>query len=127
MKELITALLAPIAGGRRYWVAAPQKLSDGNPPAKPYLVLNRIDGIIDYHTQGPSGLVESRLQVDVYDVTRWGAEVTVRQVKAILSGYRNGAIRGAFINDERDLPASDAGDVTQLFRISLDLTIHHTE
>lgn len=122
MKELITVLLASVAGGRRYWVAAPQDES-----VKPYLVLNRIDGVPDYHLQGASGLVESRLQIDIYDASRWGAETTSRQVKSILSGYRGGMIRGVFINDERDLPASDAGNVTQLFRISLDLTIIHTE
>lgn len=122
MKELITILLASVAGGRCHWVAAPQDENE-----KPYLVLNRIGGVPDYHLQGASGLVESRLQIDIYDLTRWGAEQTARQVTGLLSGYRNGPIRGIFINAERDLPASDASGVNRLFRISIDLTIVHTE
>lgn len=121
MEEAITALLASVAGGRRHWVRAPQSA------ARPYLVLNRISGIHDYTTQGASGYVASRVQIDVYADTYTAAKVTARQVVTALSGYRSGSIQGVFLDMERDLPAEDAGTVNHLFRVSLDFTIHHSE
>lgn len=121
MEDLLTTLLAPVAGGRRHWVRAPQK----TPP--PYIVLNRIGGRRDYHMQGASGLVASRVQIDCYATTYLDAKTLARAVAAILSGYRAGAIQGAFLDSERDLPASDSGEVNHLFRVSLDFMIHHQE
>ncbi|MEW9838237.1 hypothetical protein [Mesorhizobium marinum] len=44
-----------------------------------------------------------------------------------MSGHRAGIFKGIFIDSERDLPAADAGEVNQLFRVSIDLIIHHGE
>lgn len=121
MEALLTDLLAPVAGGQRFWVRAPQ---GGKPP---YVVLQRITGVRDYHGQGASGLVKSRVQIDCYAKTYFGVKDLARSVVTILSGYRGGIIQGIFIDSERDLPAADAGDVTQLFRKSLDIIIHHKE
>jgi hypothetical protein len=119
MEEEITALLASVAGGRRYWVRAPQDA------ARPFVVLNRITGIIDYQMNGPSGYVSSRIQADCYADTYSATKATARAVKTVLSGYNGGTIQGAFIDNERDLPASDAGEVTNLFRTELDILVHH--
>lgn len=121
MEEIVTGLLASIAGGRRHWVRAPQSA------ARPHLVLNRISGIRDYHSQGASGYVASRIQIDAYADTYTAAKATARQVVTALSGYRSGTIQGVFLDMERDLPAEDAGAVNHLFRVSLDFTIHHSE
>lgn len=119
MEEEITALLAGVAGGRRHWFQAPQE------EARPYVVLQRISGLANYHMKGPSGYVFSRVQIDCYADTRTEAKTVARAVSEALSGYRGGTIQGAFIDGQRDLPAADAGDVSSLFRTSIDITIHH--
>lgn len=119
MEEEITTLLASIASGRRYWVRAPQGA------VRPFLVLNRISGTPNYQMSGPSVYVASRIQVDCYADTYTTTKATARAVKTALSGYKGGTIQGAFIDNERDLPASDAGEVTSLFRTELDILIHH--
>ncbi len=126
MQEALTTILSSVAGGRRYWVRAPQSLS-----TRPYIVLNRVSGNRDYHMAGASGYVQSRVQVDVYAETYSSAQTTVRAVRDAVSGLKTtvGGTQIQFITveSERDLPADDAGDITHLFRISLDLMVHHDE
>nr|BDD44654.1 hypothetical protein 5 [Alphaproteobacteria bacterium]BDD46018.1 hypothetical protein 6 [Pseudomonadaceae bacterium]BDD46435.1 hypothetical protein 5 [bacterium] len=95
--------------------------------ALPRIVLQRIDGIRDYHMQGASGYVASRVQIDVYSERYLTTKTIVDAVRALLSGYRGGIFQGIFLDGERDLPAADAGDVKHLFRTSLDFMIHHKE
>ena len=121
MEELLTGLLSGVAGGRRYWGRAPQNA------ARPFVVLTRVSGFRDYHMQGSSGLVETRVQADCYADTYTAAKGVARAIDTALSGHRAGAIQGIFIDSERDLPAADAGEVNHLFRVSLDLMIHHQE
>lgn len=121
MEEAITALLALVAGGRRFWVRAPQET------AKPFIVLSRVSGVRDYHLQGASGYVASRVQVDSYADSYTEAKSVARATIDALSGHRGGAIQGIFIDSERDLPTTDAGEVNQLFRTSVDFIIHHSE
>lgn len=122
MEEALTLLLASVAGGRRYWVRKPQ-----TEPARPYVVLNRIDGIRDYHLRGASGYVSSRVQIDCYADTYTATKAIGRDVISVLSGYSGGDIQAIFIEGERDLPAADAGNVTNLFRTSIDIIVHHGE
>lgn len=126
MQEALTTILSSVAGGRRYWVRVPQSLS-----IRPYIVLNRVSGNRDYHMAGASGYVQSRVQVDVYAETYSSAQTTVRAVRDAVSGLTTtiGGTQIQFITveSERDLPADDAGDITHLFRISLDLMVHHDE
>lgn len=121
MEEAITALLASVAGGRRHWGRAPQTVS------RPFLVLNRIDGVPDYVMRGASGYVASRVQIDAYADTYTAAKAAARDTIAALSGYRGGTILGIFVVSQRDLPAADAGEVNHLFRVSIDIMIHHQE
>jgi hypothetical protein len=120
-EEAITALLAGVAGGRRHWGRAPQGV------ALPYVVMQRISGIRDYVTSGPSGYVQSRVQFDVYAEKYDAAKAVARALVAALSGHSGGTIQGVFIDSERDLPASDTGEVSHLFRVSIDAAIHHGE
>ena len=121
MEQQLTALLATVADGRRHWVRAPQKIRP------PYVILQRIGGRAKYHMQGPSGLVSSRVQIDVYAEKYAEAKAIAAQVKALVSGYSAGTIQAIFIDGERDLPAADAGEVSSLFRKSIDISIHHGE
>lgn len=121
MQEILTGLLASVAGGKRYWVRAPQSVS------RPYVLLQRVDAPPNYHMQGASGYVAIRVQIDVYADTYTEVTAISRQIKGILSGYASGPIQAIFIESERELPAADAGDVTALFRNSIDVTIHYGE
>lgn len=119
MQELLTSLLAPVAGGRRFWVRAPQKA------VRPYVLLQVISAPPNYHMRGASGYVPIRVQIDVYANTYTEVTVISRQIKGILSGHVAGPIQGVFVESERDLPAADAGDVNNLFRNSIDVIIHY--
>ncbi|HEU4986865.1 MAG TPA: DUF3168 domain-containing protein [Rhizobiaceae bacterium] len=117
-----TAAVTALVGTRVYWGRAPQ-----TEPEKPYAILQRIDGLRDYRMAGSSGYVASRVQIDVYGLTYTSTKKAARALIATLSGYSGPAIQGAFVESERDLPAADAGEVTNLFRTSVDLIIHHSE
>jgi len=121
MQELLTSLLAPVAGGRRYWVRAPQTAP------RPYVLLQVISAPPNYHMQGASGYVPIRVQIDAYADTYTEATAVSRQIKGILSGHVSSPIQAVFIETERDLPAADAGDVSNLFRNSIDVIIHYGE
>lgn len=121
MEEALTALLASVASGRRYWGRAPQV------EPRPYVVLSRASGVRDYHMQGPSGFVQSRVQIDCYADKYTEAKATGLAVRDALSGYAGGDIQLIQIDSERDLPAADAGEVTHLFRVSIDLIVSHGE
>jgi hypothetical protein len=121
MEALLTELLAPLAAGKRFWLRAPQGVKP------PYVVMQRITGLRDNHFQGASGLVESRVQIDLYGKTYEDATTMARSLVSLLSGRRVGIIQAIFINSERDLPAADAGDVSNLFRKSIDIIVHHKE
>ena len=121
MEELLTSLLASVAGGRRFWVRAPQKA------ARPYVLLQRASSALSYHMQGATGLTAIRVQIDVYADRYIEATTVARSINATLSGYSSGKIQAIFVESERDLPAADAGEVSSLFRISIDIIIHYGE
>jgi hypothetical protein len=121
MEEALTALLSGVAGGRRFWLRAPQGT------AFPYVVMQRISGVRDYTMNAPSGYVASRVQFDVYAESYGTVKFTARALVDALSGHKGGAIQGVFIDSERDLPASDTGEVSHLYRVSIDAQIHHGE
>lgn len=95
--------------------------------ALPAIVLHRIDGSPDYHLQGASGLVSSRVQVDCWASSYGSAKSVARAVDAAMSGVRfvRGAIRfdAVLIIDESDDTFDESG--TALYRTRLDLAVHH--
>lgn len=117
---LAATALKALVSTRINWSRRPQ--GEGLPA----VVLHRIDGAPDYHTAGPSGLVESRIQVDCWGASYGAAKAVARQVEAAVSGTRfvQGAIRfdAILIVDERD---DSFDDTTPIFRTSLDLAVHH--
>lgn len=126
MEEALVALLlgatplTAITGNRIYWGRKPQ-----NDAGRPYIVLQRIDGAPSYHMDGASDYVASRVQADVYGETYTSSKRAARALIAVLSGYAGGMFQGVFVDAQRDLPAADAGEVTTLFRTSVDFLIHH--
>lgn len=122
MEEELLALLSGIAGGLVYWGRRPQSVT-----GTPYVVLQRISQPRDYHMQGQSSLVETRVQVDAYGRTFTEASTTAKEVIATASGHRQGAFGGIFVARMQDLPATEADDSEELFRTSLDLIIHYKE
>ncbi len=129
MEAALTALLAPVAGGRSYWGRKPQS-APGTPqvePARPYVVLQRISAVRGYHFQGDDGMPEYRVQIDVYADHWTTAHATGQQIVSLLSGYRNEQFQGIFIDGQRDLPAAAPGETSTLFRTSIDILIFFKE
>lgn len=123
MEAEITALLRDSdlnVASRIHWVRRPQSET-----AFPTVVLTRISGRRDYSLTGGTGLVESRLQVDVYGLTYGSAKTASNEIANILSGYRSENLRAVFLDTERDLGDADPGDVNPLFRVSTDYQIWH--
>lgn len=119
---LAGASLSALVAARAYWMHAPQLA------LKPYVILNRISGVRDYHLTAASGLVESRVQMDVYGLTYVSAKLVARAIESRLSGVQTsqGAVRfsGCFLSNERDGYEDDATP-DKLFRTSLDFMIWH--
>lgn len=118
---LAQAGITALVGNRINWLRRPQAA------VLPDIILHRIDGAPDYHLTGPSGLVESRVQVDCWADTFAGAKHIARAVEAAVSGQRftRGAIRfdAILILDEGDDTFDETPNV--YFRTRLDLAVHH--
>ena len=121
MEEAITALLASVAGGQRYWTQAPQGV------AAPYVVLIRISGTPSYTYKGRAGHTPSRVQANCYGRNALEAKALSRAVIAALDCRRGGIIQGIFVDNEgRDLTAPEAGKAAALFAVAVDFIIHHS-
>lgn len=59
----------------------------GQGKGKPGVVMFLVSGVPDYHLAGPSGLVESRVQVDCRAMKWTDAKAAARAIEATLSGY----------------------------------------
>jgi hypothetical protein len=101
----------------------------------PSIVFNTISEITDHHTQGPSGLVMVRLQLDAYAQTTDQADALARAVKERIDGFQGhmayGAssppdavyVQGVMAETARTDYQSDA----ELHRVSRDYRIHFSE
>jgi len=126
MEEEFRAILAGSAGVSALVSGRIRPVRAGQQDALPFVVYQTVSGVPDYTSQGASGYVQTRVQVDCYGETYTSAKTVARSVVAALSGYRGGAIHGVFANGDRDLPAEDSGTVKNLFRVSLDFLVHHS-
>ncbi len=126
MEEAVTAHLLASAGvtalvGQRVtWLERPQA------SALPAIVLQRIGGQPDYAMDGPTGLAQSRVQVDCWGGAYATAKAVARAVVEGLSGASFAGsgmtVHGTFFDNERDFIESDAADV-RLYRTSLDFIL----
>lgn len=127
MEETLTALLladtsiAALAGKMVNWS---ERKQGGTFPA---VVLHRVSGGRDYNMQGPSGLVQSRIQVDCWALAYPDAVKLSRAVRVALSGYKAGDLQGAFIDSERQSVEKETDGAQRYFRVSLDFLIWHAE
>ncbi|RVT80218.1 DUF3168 domain-containing protein [Agrobacterium sp. CNPSo 2736] len=112
-------------GRNVYWVEVPQKER-----RKPNCVLRVVGSQPHYSFQGQTNLTRSRVQIDVRALSYLAAKSAARAVRKAVSGYRGGIIKAIFLDTERDLPDEDAAldnRVSQIFRVSIDIFIHHQE
>lgn len=127
IEEAITSLLSGVASGRNHWGRADNvSASDGA-----YLTLNWIGGPADPTIKGASGYAVVRLQIDAYAETYSAARAAMGAARAALDAY-SGTTAGTYIatiraERPRDMDASDAGEVSHLFRRSMDLIVHYHE
>lgn len=122
MEAALYALLASVAGGRRYWGRKPE-----TEQARPYVVMQIVSDQHGYAFSGATRYLRKRVQFDAYADSYTAARDTSSAIVAILSGYHDGTILGAFIDSQRDLPAAAPGETTHLFRRSIDVMIHYKE
>jgi hypothetical protein len=128
VEESLVALLLADAGlealvtNRINWNVKPQA------SGLPAIILTEASGTPDYHAQGPSGLVESRVQVDVWGKTYGQMKTVARAVEARLSGMREISggtqFQGAFLQSSRASFEEGSGGV-QMHRSSMDFMVHH--
>ena len=76
------APLYALCGNRIQWDVLPQ----GSPIGS--ISMSVISGITDYHMQGASGFVQTRVQFDCRDDSASKARAIADTLKALLSGYR---------------------------------------
>ncbi len=97
----VRALLQTVTGiGQVYLGRAPQNAQ------LPYTIYQRIDGNRWGSLDGPSGLAQSRFQVDSYDATPEAAITMAEKVCQRLDGYSGtiGGVRIDGISLDNDLP-----------------------
>jgi hypothetical protein len=124
MEEDFRALLladtgvAALVGTRVNFGAHPQ----GQP--LPALVLQTISDQEDFSMQGPSGLLEGRVQVDCYADTYGGSKLLSRATRSALNGYRGGGFLLVTQVSARDSREGGSNEATRPYRVSMDFLTH---
>ncbi|ETA53982.1 tail completion protein gp17 [Ponticoccus alexandrii] len=117
------AALAALIGTRLHWRRLPRGVN-----ARPYVILQTIAGPDDYHSRGNANLQTDTLQADAYADTYDDALAVVRALRARLGGYsgtgQGANVRAIFNDGWRDLSDQTVNAEAQLFRLSLDFTVH---
>lgn len=90
------------------------------------VVLTLISGSDPLAHDGPVGLVQRRVQVDVFARLPGDAMATGHTIRRAASGYRGGAIAKIEVVALRDGPPETPAGTT-LARRSLDLMVHYIE
>jgi len=122
---LANAALTALVSTRINWQFRPQ---GGLLPA---IVLHRISGVRDYAMEGPTGLVESRVQIDCWASTHLSAITVAQAVRTLLSGIRRTfgdmQFQGVFIDSERHDFEKEGNAAEDFHRVSMDFKIWHSE
>ncbi len=100
--------------------------------ALPHLVYKQLSGPRDEVMEGPSGLVESRFEMNCWSDTYSETRDLADAVRALLDGYSGTAdaveIQAIHLVDESDTPALTPGtDVIKRYGKRLDLTVWFKE
>lgn len=93
----------------------------------PAVVFNLVDGQADVVHDGPSGLSESRIQIDAYAETWDEVKAVSRAVRDCLDGYAGTPEDGVQIQavlplSVRDTPP-DGTEADPTYRVSMDFTV----
>lgn len=105
MERALFELLKTLASGRVYALRAPQSSKT------PFVIFQRVESERWRSINGPSGIVQARVQIDVYADAPYDARDLAAQIEGILDGYRGtvnydgGSVRigGVSLEDESDL------------------------
>lgn len=122
---LADASIVAVVVDRVYALRIPQGVKSSS------IVVTRVSGPGDYHMDGPSGLMNARIQIDAWATTADAAATLANLVKDRIDGYRgamgSGAniitVHGVFVADLRE----DYDDEAELYRSGRDFFIHHLE
>ncbi len=131
MEEAVTQLLLADArvrfliSDRLHWGRLPQGRTD-----KAFAILQVATGLPDYVNSGPSGLEQTRLQVDGYALTAVGARDIAAAIIGVLEAFKGTVagvlMQGGFIVRKGDSQPDGAGGSTQLYRRSTDIILWHS-
>jgi hypothetical protein len=103
--------IAPEAIG---WFTAPQGIG------YPKIVLNVINEAEGLVMNGPNGLLEGIVQIDVYDLDRSRCKDVSRQVRHILHGYKGGGFSLIRHDRTRDTREGGSNEAERPYRVSMD-------
>jgi len=119
---LADAAISSVVGGVR---VHPVILPQGETRAS--LVYNLVSEVNDHHTQGASGLVMARIQIDAWAGLADTADSLARLVKERIDGYRGlmGAVQIQGVFAETAFTSYE--DDPKLFRVGRDYLIHFEE
>ena len=118
MERALFELLSDFAGGRIYALRAPQNV------VTPFVVFQRVESDRWRSINGPSGMAQATMQIDVYDDDYYGAKDLAAQIEDTLDGYRGtvsytgGSTRIGGISLESDSDLLDQSEEPALFRNS---------
>jgi len=98
------------------WVTAPQGVG------YPKVVLNVINDAEGLAHDGPTGLFEALVQVDVYALTRAETKTVARAVRELLHGYVGAGFQVIIHERTRDSREGGANEAERPYRVSMDFT-----
>jgi len=121
----------PVPGNRIYALRAPQNAS------APFVVYQRIDSDRWRHINGPTGMVQATMQIDIYAVSYNQAKQLALDIENTLDGFRGtvaygsnspqDTIRFGGISCQTDLDILDQTDEPFLYRVSQDYLITYEQ
>lgn len=104
------------------WLEHPQGV------ARPGIVLTPVSGTEPYAQDGPIGLQQATVQVDIYADDRDQAAAIAGQVRAVLSGYRGpgtgGRFEGIFLTATRAGRETGTNEAERPWRRSMDFDLN---
>jgi hypothetical protein len=94
----------------------------------PGIVLNLVTGAEPYAQDGPIGLLQAQVQVDVYALDAAVAVRLAREVRDVLSGYRGpgaaGRFEGVFLTATRSGREGGTNEAERPFRQGMDFDVN---
>lgn len=117
-----SAGITALVDRRIHWDELPQRITN------PCIVMYRIDGVPDYHLQGASGLVRSRVQIDVRAESKLSASGVVTALETVLSaftGTQGSTVFGGIFKTGERSRTDRPGQTTTYKLISMDFDVWH--